>query len=178
MLTFEDFLARNMTITEFAGETGIAVSTLRDWNKRDMAKGIGQPADNGHWRYSRSDGLAVREAKRLSKAGYQWEDALAMGSAIRDYLVGRFLYPDQAASPSQGLYGARFLVFYPHPTYRVMFFATDDLSAEISDYIKGYDETGRQAPVYWVIDLHNRFSNLPGDRREQPRQASLRRWPR
>jgi hypothetical protein len=77
-----DDLARNKTISEFAAVTGIAVTTLRDWNKRGLAKGIGQPAPNGHWLYSKTDAAKVEIASILYANSINWKTSLYAGNVM------------------------------------------------------------------------------------------------
>lgn len=89
-------LGRNLGISDFASLTGISVATLRDWNKRGLAEGVGQPGPNGHWLYSREDAQKVQVAGWLYGEGLNWKGALFVGHIAVSHLTGRKLYPDQA----------------------------------------------------------------------------------
>jgi len=88
-------VARNMGISEFADRTGVPVATIRDWNKRGLSIGLGQPGPNKHWLYSRSDVAAVLFANVLRSQGYEWDVSLATGIAISKIIDGRNVHPDE-----------------------------------------------------------------------------------
>ena len=160
----EQFLSRNMTITQFAAEAHTPVTTLRDWNKTGASAGIGQPGPNGHWLYSRADGLAIRLARKFKEQqNFPWEVAIEMGRVATDHFVGQHLYSSMSATPDSGHYGQRFVVFYPgSESAKPLSYACDDLSATVSYLVEDYHDAARPAPVFWVVDLNDVFSNLPG----------------
>lgn len=87
-------MARNMGISAFSEKTNIPVSTLRDWNKRSLAKGIGQLGPNGGWLYSLSDVVKVMFASILFGRGFEWKTALQVGQALGSVLDGRATTPE------------------------------------------------------------------------------------
>ncbi|SLN19794.1 hypothetical protein ROJ8625_00691 [Roseivivax jejudonensis] len=100
-----EHLARNMSISEFATLANVPVSTVRDWNKRGLSNGIGQPGPNGHWLYSRSDVRKVQIASILYGEGLSWRTGLFAGNVMVSHLEGREM------KPSEPYYQNRYFAF-------------------------------------------------------------------
>ena len=103
-----EFLAHNMTLSQFASEAGRSTDTVADWRKRGMIDGYGQPHPNrnGQWVYSREDALAVHIASQIQSAGgYTWSVALEVGHRIARNLVARVM---QSGTESGKFYDHRY----------------------------------------------------------------------
>lgn len=153
-----DFLAHNMTLSQFASEAGRTTDTVADWRKRGMIAGYGQPhpARNGQWVYSREDALAVHIAAQIqSGGGYTWAVALQAGHRIARNLVARVL---QSGTASGELYDHRYTYIF-------------DTSAGVFIYMGLSVEAAFDAlpknilvtPIARIVDVDSIVNNLPGD---------------
>lgn len=151
-----DFMGRNMPVSEFSKLTSKPVATIRDWNKRGMAIGIGQPGPNGHWLYSGQDVLSVALAQSYKGQGFNWADALWIGHMVCGNLVGDMMHG------RDGGYGRKYLVFYHDNSAGIEglhHIACDEPSGAFSD-ILSLSRLGDAPPVFHVIDLVWTFNNL------------------
>lgn len=149
-----DFLRSTRPAGEFSQITGISQDTLRDWRKRDMSIGYGQPLPNGYWGYSMKDAMKVHLAKTFIESGFEWKDALWMGHIVGGYLTGKFHYKGQKHGD---LYQARYLVFHrPHKEDRPEHRTGDDLTDIVQRIFETY-----APPMVHVVDLISTFTLLP-----------------
>lgn len=153
-----DFISRTMTISEFASAADIPVATVRDWNKREMAVGIGQPGPNGYWLYCPADVLALTLAKQFKASGFPWGDALWMGHIVREYLLsGR---------------DVKHLVFYRDTqSERFAFEGADALPESLVKAVNNAME-GAARPVVHIVDLARTYLELPRQYQDGLRRAS------
>lgn len=152
-----EFLAHNMTLSEFASEVERSKDTVADWRKRGMLDGYGvpHPNRNGQWLYSREDALGVYIAAHVQAAGgYTWDTALGVGLRIARTLVARVL---QSGTESGDYYNHRYAFVFDTSAgiFIYMGLSVEEAFAELPNTIK-------VTPIARVIDVDSIVNSLPG----------------
>lgn len=86
--------------------TDVHPDHLRDWRRRDFLNMIGTADENGRWKYSLRDAVAIWIGVRLSQHGRSMPlaDAFRYGAAMAGSVIERFLCRNRGIQRTAGRY--------------------------------------------------------------------------
>lgn len=86
--------------------TDVHPDHLRDWRRRDILNMIGTADENGRWKYSLRDVVAIWIGLRLSQHGRSMPlaEAFRYGAAMAGSVIVRFLHRDAGIPSTAGRY--------------------------------------------------------------------------
>jgi len=153
-----EFLAHNMTLSQFSSEVERSTDTVADWRKRGMLQGFGlpHPNRNGQWLYSREDALGVYVAAHIqASGGYTWATSLGVGLRLARILIARVM---QSGTESGEHYAHRYAYVFDTSAgvFVYMGLSVEAAFAALPTDIKA-------TPVARVVDMESIVNGLPGD---------------